>query len=147
MNDSQSLLRNSLRANGAFSTLSGLCFLLGAGTIAPAIGLGDSRILLGLGVGLLGFAGYLAFVSSRETLDLSTAIAGDERIAVESKAGQDLRATARFLILERYAGNHSEASPLLSSEFVGVRRSGLCWVVVGVFAARTVWCKRCTTPA
>jgi len=74
MNDSQNLLRNSLRANGAFSTLSGLAFLLGSAAIAPAIGLGDARILLGLGVGLLGFAGYLVFVSSRPTLNLSTAM-------------------------------------------------------------------------
>jgi len=30
MNDRQRLLRRSLRGNGAFSTLSGLVFLLGA---------------------------------------------------------------------------------------------------------------------
>lgn len=74
MNDPQGLLRNSLRANCAFSTLSGLSFLFGAAAIAAAIGLGEARILLGLGVGLLGFAGYLAFVSSRPTLDLSVAM-------------------------------------------------------------------------
>lgn len=73
-NDSQRLLRNALRANGAFSTLSGLTFTLGAGPVAAAIGLGDARLLAAVGLGLLGFAGYLAWVSSRPTIDLSTSM-------------------------------------------------------------------------
>lgn len=74
MNDRQSLLRNSLRGNAAFSTLSGLTFLLGAEGLAGAIGLGDARILTGTGVQLLGFAALLAYLASRETLHLPTAM-------------------------------------------------------------------------
>lgn len=74
MNDPQRLLRNSLRANGAFSTLSGLVFSLGAGSVAPAIGLGDPRILVAVGVGLLGFAAFLFYVSSRPSVHLPTAM-------------------------------------------------------------------------
>ena len=75
MNDRQTLLRNSLRGNAAFSLLSGLTFLLGADAVAGAIGLGDPRILAVLGASLLGFAGLLVFVSSRATLHLPTAMA------------------------------------------------------------------------
>jgi len=75
MNDRQRLLRRSLRGNGAFSTLSGLVFLLGAGPVADAIGLGDARILAVTGANLLGFAALLFYVASRETLHLPTAMA------------------------------------------------------------------------
>jgi len=74
MNDPQRLLRNSLRGNAAFSTLSGLTFAVGASTLAPPIGLADPRILMSIGVGLLGFAGYLAFVASRPELPVPTAL-------------------------------------------------------------------------
>jgi hypothetical protein len=74
MNDRQSLLRWSLRGNAAFSILSGLVFLLGAGPVAEVIGLGDGRILAFTGVNLLGFAALLAYVSSREALHLPTAM-------------------------------------------------------------------------
>lgn len=74
MNDPQRLLRNSLRANGAFSTLSGLAFTLGSGAIAGAIGLTDPRVLLAVGAGLLGFAGFLFFLSSRPEIPTATAM-------------------------------------------------------------------------
>jgi len=74
MNDSQRLLRNALRANGAFSALSGLVFLLDAGGASAAAGL-PGGALRGLGAGLLGFAGLLAFVSSRPRIPLATAMA------------------------------------------------------------------------
>ena len=67
-------LSESLRANCAFSTLSGLLFTFGAGTVADAIGLADARILMAVGLGLLGFAAFLATVSSRPVLDLPTAM-------------------------------------------------------------------------
>jgi len=69
------LLRNSLRANGAFSTLSGLAFLLGAGPVAEAIGLGDARVLAVLGVNLLGFAALLFWLAARKSLPLPAAVA------------------------------------------------------------------------
>ncbi|NNL67935.1 MAG: hypothetical protein HKP30_16925 [Myxococcales bacterium] len=74
MNDPQRLLRNSLRANGAFSTLSGLAFTFGSGALASAFGLPDPRILFAVGLGLLGFAGCLAFVSSRPEIPTGTAL-------------------------------------------------------------------------
>ena len=64
MTDSQRLLRNSLRGNAAFSTLSGLVFTFGADPISQAIGLAESRILLAVGVGLLGFAALLVHAAS-----------------------------------------------------------------------------------
>ncbi|MBW2315372.1 MAG: hypothetical protein JRH10_14405, partial [Deltaproteobacteria bacterium] len=74
MSDRQNLLRNSLRGNAAFSTLSGLAFVLGADAVAGAIGLGDARILTVTGVQLLGFAALLVYLASRATLHLPTAM-------------------------------------------------------------------------
>lgn len=75
MKDPRALLRNSLRANAAFSALSGLVLSLGASPVAEAIGLGDARILLAVGLGLLGFAGYVAFLASRPEIALGAAMA------------------------------------------------------------------------
>ena len=73
MNDRQALLRNSLRGNAAFSTLSGTLFLLFAGPLSEAIGLADSRVVGSVGLNLLGFAALLLFLASRETLHLGAA--------------------------------------------------------------------------
>jgi hypothetical protein len=75
MNDRRSLLRTSLRGNAAFSTLSGLTFVLGAGPVAEAIGLGEARILATTGVSLLGFGAFLLYTASREAIHLPTALA------------------------------------------------------------------------
>ena len=74
MNDRQTLLRNSLRGNAAFSTLSGLTFVLASDALADAVGLGDARILTVTGVQLLGFAALLVYLASRATLHLPTAM-------------------------------------------------------------------------
>lgn len=56
LRDNQALLRRALRANAAFSTLSGATFALASGPIASAIGLDYPVIILAIGVGLLIFA-------------------------------------------------------------------------------------------
>ena len=74
--DRQTWLRNSLLGNVAFSTLSGLVFTLAAANVASFI----AALVRSIGVGLLGFAGYVAFVATRPEIDLRSAgaiIAGD----------------------------------------------------------------------
>jgi hypothetical protein len=76
------LLRNTLRGNGVFSTISGVSFMLASAQIAAFLGVSpDAAILIALiGVGLLGFAAILFRSTSRQMLDLTmsiAAIAGD----------------------------------------------------------------------
>ncbi len=74
MHDPQRLLRNSLRANGAFSTLSGLVFAFAGGAVARAIGLEAAWLVHATGIGLLGFAAYLFYTASRPELDTGVAL-------------------------------------------------------------------------
>ena len=71
------LLRNALRGNSLFSTLSGVSFVLAAGQIAEFLGVSpDAAVLIALiGVGLLGFATILFWNAARQTMDLTLAIA------------------------------------------------------------------------
>ena len=71
------LLRNALRGNGMFSTVSGIAFIVGSSQIADFLGIADADILglmkgstflLITGVSLLLFAGGLFFNSSRSTI-------------------------------------------------------------------------------
>lgn len=66
---SEALLRRALRANGVFSGLSGLLFMLAAAPIASFIGLPWSWPLFVTGVGLLGYAIALFRVSGRTEID------------------------------------------------------------------------------
>lgn len=64
------LLRNTLRANGVFSTLSGIVFILGAGQVASFLGVDSaSSLILMTGIILLGYAAVLFQQSARPTLD------------------------------------------------------------------------------
>lgn len=74
LDDPQRWLRNSLFANAVFSTLSGLTFAVAAASVASFIGLEQSIVIRAVGVGLLGFAGCVAFVASRPEIDLTAAI-------------------------------------------------------------------------
>ncbi|MEM1136826.1 MAG: hypothetical protein AAGI07_13395 [Bacteroidota bacterium] len=49
-------LRQVLKINAAFSTLSGLCFILMHGALGKLIGLHQHEILMYIGIGLLLFA-------------------------------------------------------------------------------------------
>jgi hypothetical protein len=79
------LLRNTLRGNAVFSTVSGLAFTLFGTRIAEFIGLENvnsgASIITTIGVGLIGFAIYLLWASNQSGQSLANhgkfAIAGD----------------------------------------------------------------------
>ncbi|MGH1492381.1 MAG: hypothetical protein ACRBK7_23835 [Acidimicrobiales bacterium] len=64
-------LRNLLRANSAFSTLSGAIGVVAAGPAADFLGVEQVWIIRLLGVGLLGFAGAVFAVSRTSTSTLA----------------------------------------------------------------------------
>ncbi len=74
MSDPQQLLRGSLRANAAFSAVSGAVLSAGSGPVAGALGLDDSRIPLAVGLALLGFAALLVALASRAQIDVRLAM-------------------------------------------------------------------------
>lgn len=59
------LLRISLRANAAFSALSGAAFSLMGPSIATFLGIDPPLLVTVVGLNLLGFAALLLFVASR----------------------------------------------------------------------------------
>ena len=69
------LLFRTLLANGSFSLLSGFAMLAFSGPIARLIGIADSRWLLGIGIGLLGFGGSLLVHAYRKRVRRAEAIA------------------------------------------------------------------------
>ncbi len=75
-----SLLRATMRANAAFSTVSGLILAAGSYAIGPRIGVEPSWIVLIVGLGLLPFAFELITNSRKQIVDLGRvrqAVAGD----------------------------------------------------------------------
>jgi hypothetical protein len=72
--DAAEFLRKSLRANAAFSALSGLAFSLASGPVATFLGNVHPSIVLLVGVQLLFFAGVLVWLSSRSEIPPSLAI-------------------------------------------------------------------------
>jgi len=68
--DKSGLLRNTLKANAIFSTLSGLAFAVGAGSIADSVALEDGAwFLLLIGFGLLPFAAFVYYAATRPKID------------------------------------------------------------------------------
>lgn len=67
-------LKKALLSNAAFSTLTGLFFLLMGETAADMVGLGSAASYQILGIGLLGFAGYTAWVAIRKPLNTFKAL-------------------------------------------------------------------------
>lgn len=63
--DSDRLLRLALRGNASFSSFCGLISLIAAKPIAVEMGIPDPGWLYGLGVQLLVFAAFLAWLSTR----------------------------------------------------------------------------------
>ncbi len=76
------MLRTALRGNGVFSIISGAVFILLAQSIVEFLGVApDAFVLIAImGVGLLGFAATLFWLTSRTTIDTQLvwgAIIGD----------------------------------------------------------------------
>ena len=69
------LLRNSLRANAAFSATCGLVLLSASDSLASLFGVPNPLLLAALGANLVGFATALVFLASRETIRRSLAMA------------------------------------------------------------------------
>lgn len=75
--DKQKLLRRALQGNALFSVVSGLLMLAMSRTVVEFLGLPDNVSLRILGVGLLGYAGWLSWNARRKIIKIV-----DARIAV-----------------------------------------------------------------
>ena len=62
-------LRTALLSNALFSTLSGLTFIIFSQSVAQLIGIDVPVIYQVIGVGLLGFAAFVAWTGTRERID------------------------------------------------------------------------------
>ncbi|MBM3516847.1 MAG: hypothetical protein FJX56_02960 [Alphaproteobacteria bacterium] len=71
--DRTRFLRRALRGNALFSGISGLAAAAFAGLLAEFMGIGWPVIFVVLGIGLIAFAGYLWWRTSRPTIDLGEA--------------------------------------------------------------------------
>lgn len=69
------LLRDTLRANGIFSGVSGLVLVVGFAPLASFIGVPWAWTLIELGIGLMGYAFLLMQASRRAELDAREAMA------------------------------------------------------------------------
>jgi len=66
--DKQKLLRKALQGNALFSTISGALILAINRTLVQFLGLPSSASLTPLGIGLLGYAGWLWWNARREKI-------------------------------------------------------------------------------
>jgi uncharacterized protein YndB with AHSA1/START domain len=69
-NAASHLLKTSLLANAIFSALSGLSFVIGAKQIATALGWFSPWLLIGIGLGLLGFSGVVARAAMSQNITM-----------------------------------------------------------------------------
>ena len=70
MSDQQKLLRRALQGNALFSVISGALMLAMNRTLIEFLGLGGSASLTPLGIGLLGYAGWLLWIARREEIKI-----------------------------------------------------------------------------
>ncbi|MEM7217117.1 MAG: hypothetical protein AAF515_02045 [Pseudomonadota bacterium] len=73
-------LRNALRGNAAFSTISGAAFALASTPIATYLGVSPTWLVSATGVGLVGFAAWLVWLASRPEVpatEVKLVIGGD----------------------------------------------------------------------
>ena len=78
--DKAQLLRRALRANGTFSIMSGIAFILAARPIANLIGIDYPVVIAGIGLSLAFFAVALFFNAARSEvsrIEAALAVAGD----------------------------------------------------------------------
>lgn len=64
-----SLLRNALRGNAAFSGISGIIAIIDAGMIADFMGTGTALIYMILGLNLVVYAGILLYYAGQQEID------------------------------------------------------------------------------
>ena len=86
--ESSPLLRNVLIVDGAFSGASGLALAAGAGPLADLFGL-PYALVLGAGLFLIPYAGFVAFLGARELLPRALVwfvVAGNALWTIESLA-------------------------------------------------------------
>lgn len=69
------LLRNTLRANSVFCATTGIVSLVAATPLAAWLGLSSPFILVGLGLMLLPYAGWLFYQTTQKTIDRRVALA------------------------------------------------------------------------
>ena len=70
MTEQQTLLRRALQGNALFSVTSGALILAMNRTLVEFLGLGSSTSLNPLGIGLLGYAGWLLWNARREKIKI-----------------------------------------------------------------------------
>ena len=70
MSDNQNLLRRALQGNALFSVISGVVILATNRTLVEFLGLPSSAGLTALGIGLLGYAGWLQWNARRERIKI-----------------------------------------------------------------------------
>jgi len=68
--DKQKLLRRALQGNALFSILSGIVILATNRTLVAFLGLPSDASLTALGIGLLGYAGWLLWNARREKIKI-----------------------------------------------------------------------------
>jgi hypothetical protein len=73
MNDVDGFLRNSLRANAAFSLVSGLGFALAGGAVASFLGVAPAGLVTSTGFPLLAFGAAVLWVASRPQVSVPLA--------------------------------------------------------------------------
>ena len=66
-------LKSALTANAVFSGLSGVMMILFGERLNSILGVEISWLLLSIGIGLIGFSGYLFFVKSQKVVPATTA--------------------------------------------------------------------------
>ena len=67
--DSSTFVRNALKANAVFSSLSGIAFLVAAKPIAAFLGLSMSTVLIITGIILLIFAADIFYLATRKIVN------------------------------------------------------------------------------
>lgn len=70
MSDKQKLLRRALQGNALFSVISGVVILAANRTLVEFLGLPSSASLTAMGIGLLGYAGWLLWNARREKIKI-----------------------------------------------------------------------------
>jgi hypothetical protein len=71
--DKQKLLRRALQGNALFSVISGVVILATNRTLVKFLGLPSDASLTALGIGLLGYAGWLLLNARREKIKMLNA--------------------------------------------------------------------------